>query len=88
VHVVRELAVELGGELTEHRRSAIAVAAAVLALVLALGVASLLGSYVAVALIAVLGMVGTGVAVLVLTARHAQCAPRSQGPRKPRGQRR
>ncbi len=88
MHVVRELAVELGGELTEHRRSAIAVAAALLALVLALGVASLLGSYVAVALIAVLGMVGTGVAVLVLTARHAQGAPRSQGPRRPRGQRR
>ncbi len=76
MHIVRELVDELGGELTEHRRSAIAVAAAVLALVLSLGVASLLGSYVAVALIAVLGMVGTGVAVLVLTARSAQ------GPRR------
>ena len=76
MHIVRELVDELGGELTEHRRSAIAVAAAVLALVLSLGVASLLGSYVAVALIAVLGMVGTGVAVLVLTERSAQ------GPRR------
>jgi phage-related minor tail protein len=76
VHIVRELVGELGDELTEHRRSAIAVAAAALALVLAVGVASLLGSYVAVALFAVLGMVGTGVAVLVLTARNAQ------GPRR------
>lgn len=72
MHIVRELVGELGDELTEHRRSAIAVAAAVLVLVLAVGVASLLGSYLAVALLAVLGMVGTGVAVLVLTARHAQ----------------
>lgn len=61
MHIVRELVDELGGELTEHRRSAIAVAAAVLALILALGVASLLGSYVAVAIIAVLDVPGVDV---------------------------
>ncbi|MQA13414.1 MAG: hypothetical protein GEV09_04345 [Pseudonocardiaceae bacterium] len=71
MHIVRELVDELQDELAEHRRAATAVAVAVLAVVLAGGIASLAGSDVAVALIAALGMVGTAVAVLVLTARHA-----------------
>lgn len=71
MHIVRELVGELQDELAEHRRAAIAVAAAVLVLVLAGGAASIAGSDVAVALIAAVGMIGTAVAVLVLTARHA-----------------
>lgn len=72
MHIVRELVDKLQVELLEHRRAAIAVAAAVLVLVLAGGIASIAGSDVAVALIAAVGMVGTAVAVLVLTARNAQ----------------
>lgn len=72
MHIVRELVDELQVELVEHRRAAIMVAAAVLVLVLAGGIASIAGSDVAVALIAAVGMVGTAVAVLVLTARSAQ----------------
>lgn len=72
MHIVRELVGELQVELVEHRRAAGAVAAAVLVLILAGGIASIAGSDVAVALIAAVGMVATAVAVLVLTARSAQ----------------
>ncbi len=72
MHIVRELVDELQVELVEHRRAAIAVAAAVLVLLLAGGIASIAGSDVAVALIAAVGMIGTAVVVLVLTARSAQ----------------
>lgn len=72
MHLVRELAGQLQVELVEHRRFAVAVATALLVLILAGGVASIAGSDVTVALIAVVGMFGTGVAVLVLTARRAR----------------
>ncbi len=71
MHIVRELVDELQDELVKHRRAAIAVATAVLVLFLAGGIASIAGSDVAVALIAALGMIGSAVAVLVLTARSA-----------------
>lgn len=71
MHIVRELVDELQLELVEHRRAAIMVSAAVLVLTLAGGIASIAGSDVAVALIAVVGMITTAVAVLVLTARNA-----------------
>lgn len=71
MNAVRELVGELQDRLAEHRRLVLAVVAPVLALVLAGGIASALGSDEAVALIAGLGMLGTGVAVLVCTA-HSQ----------------
>lgn len=71
MHIVRELVDELQDELVKHRRAAITVATAVLVLFLAGGIASIAGSDVAVALIAALGMIGSAVAVLVLTARSA-----------------
>ncbi|MPZ64141.1 MAG: hypothetical protein GEU83_00970 [Pseudonocardiaceae bacterium] len=71
MRIVRELVDELQDELVAHRRAAIAVATAVLVLFLAGGIASIAGSDVAVALIAAVGMVGSAVAVLVLTARNA-----------------
>lgn len=71
MRIVRELIDELQDELVEHRRAASAVATAVLVLFLAGGIASIAGSDVAVALIAAVGMVGSAVAVLVLTARNA-----------------
>lgn len=71
MHVVKELVGDLRSELIEHRRVAIPVGAAVLAVVLAVGAASMLGSELAVAVIAALGMLGAAVAVLVLTARSA-----------------
>ncbi|MGH4019543.1 MAG: hypothetical protein ACRDT0_09970 [Pseudonocardiaceae bacterium] len=70
MNAVRELVGEVQGELTEHGRIVLALVALVLALVLAGGIASVLGSDVAVAVIAGLGMLGTAVTVLVYTARR------------------
>ncbi|MDQ3153963.1 MAG: hypothetical protein M3R63_20350 [Actinomycetota bacterium] len=71
MHIVKGLVDELTSELTEHRRIAIPVGATVLVVVLAVSIASAFGSAGAVATIAVLTMVGTAVAVLLLTAHSA-----------------
>lgn len=64
---VKELVGEMQHELTEHRRSLTAVAVAIGVLLIAGVIAAVLGSTVAVASIAAVGILGTAVAILVYT---------------------
>lgn len=71
MHIVKGLVGELTSELSEHRRIAIPVGSAVLVVILAMSIAAALDFAGAVATLAVLGMVGTAVAVLLFTAHSA-----------------
>lgn len=64
---VKEMVGEMQHELTEHRKPLTAVGVAIAVLLIAGAVAALLGSTVAVVLIASIGILGTAVAVLVYT---------------------
>lgn len=64
---VKEMVGEMQHELAEHRKPLTAVGVAIGVLLIAGAVAALLGSSVAVALIAGIGILGTAVAVLVYT---------------------
>jgi hypothetical protein len=68
VDIVKELVGQLRYEVAEHRRPLIVVASAITVLVLAGIVAALVGSEIAVATIAGIGILGTAIAVLAVTA--------------------
>jgi hypothetical protein len=67
VDTVKEMVGEMQHELTKHRKPLTAVGVAIAVLLIAGAVAALLGSTVAVVLIASIGILGTAVAVLVYT---------------------